>query len=100
MNTCFIAFFAKIITFLGPLTFGVYLIHMHDKIIYNFVGQLFKNNSTRTPLKFIVMLIFTRSLKILGICFAIEYLRNLLYNICRIRMLCIFLEKMIFKILG
>ena len=93
-------FFAKIITFLGPLTFGVYLSHTHHKIANNFVGQLFKNDSTRTPLNIIIMLMFTRGLKILGICFAIEYLRNLLYNRCRIKMLCIFFEKMIYKILG
>ena len=92
-------YIGKVITFLGPLTFGIYLSHTHQKMTY-FVGKLFKNDSIRTPLNTIIILMFTRGLKILGICFAIEYFRNILFNICRIRMLCIFLEKMIFKILG
>lgn len=92
-------YIGKVITFLGPLTFGIYLSHTHQKMMY-FVRQLFKNDSIRTPLNTIIILMFTRGLKILGICFAIEYFRNILFNICRIRMLCIFLEKMIFKILG
>jgi hypothetical protein len=38
-------YFAKIITFLGPFTFGIYLIHTNPVVLENVIRKLFVNES-------------------------------------------------------
>ena len=93
-------YLAKIITFIGPLTFGVYLIH--DKpIIRDFViKNLFKKDPYNLTLRIVIKLVLLRGLKIYGICVFIDYLRHILFTVLRIRKICILIEKIIFKIVN
>ena len=83
---------AKIISFLGPLVFGVYLIHTHPIIKYNLLRNIFNNEPNNISLNSTIILILFKSLKMFIICIFIDYLRNQLFLICKIRKLCIFLE--------
>jgi len=87
---------AKIISFIGPLTFGVYLFHDHTIIRALFLRNIFKNDSNNLPLHSVIKLILLRSLKIFAISACIDYLRHILFIFLRIRKLCIFIEKIIF----
>ena len=88
---------SKIITFIGPLTFGVYLIHEHKLIRSFIIGNLFTKDSNNLPLHSIIILILLRSLKIFTITSCIDYMRHILFTLLRIRKICIFIEKIIFK---
>ena len=90
-------YLAKIITFIGPLTFGVYLIHEHTLIRAFIISNLFKRDSNNLPLHSIVMLVLLRSLKVFAICACIDYMRHILFAFLRIRKICILIEKIIFK---
>jgi len=48
-NISYNKYIAKIITFIGPLTFGVYLIHDHTIIRAKFIGNLLNNYSSNLP---------------------------------------------------
>ena len=90
-------FLGKIISFIGPLTFGVYLIHEHSLIRVFFIRNLFAKDSYNLHLHSIIKLILLRALKIFAICACIDYLRHILFTFLRIRKICIFIEKIIFK---
>ena len=90
-------YLAKIIIFIGPLTFGVYLIHDHPLIRAYIISNLFSKDSDNLPLYSVVELILLRDLKVLAICACIDYLRYLLFTLLRIRKISIFIEKIIFK---
>ena len=90
-------YLAKIITFVGPLTFGVYLIHDNPLIRTRIIRYLFSKDSKNLPLHTVIKLILLRALKILSMCTCIDYLRHLLFTLLRIRKICIFIEKLIYK---
>jgi surface polysaccharide O-acyltransferase-like enzyme len=93
-------YLGKIITFIGPLTFGVYLIH-ENPIIRNFIiKNLFKKDPYNLTLRIVIKLVLLRGLKIYGICVFIDYLRHILFTVLRIRKICILIEKIIFKIVN
>ena len=99
-NISYNKYIAKIITFIGPLTFGVYLIHDHTIIRAKFIGNLLNNYSSNLPFNKVIKIILYTSFKIFAKCAIIDYLRNILFRICQIRKICIFIEKLIFLILG
>jgi len=88
---------AKIITFIGPLTFGVYIIHEYPLIRELFIRNLFAKDSSNLPLYSIINLILLRVLKVFTISAFIDYLRHILFTLLRVRKICIFIEKIIFK---
>ena len=90
-------YLAKIITFIGPLTFGVYLIHDNNLIRVFIIKNLFSKDPNNLPLHSVLKLILLRALKIFAITACIDYLRHILFSLLRIRKLCIFIEKIIFK---
>ena len=90
-------FFCKIITFLGPLTFGIYIIHMHQIFQKYILQKLFEKEQNNISVDKVIILILIRGLKILGMCFIIDYLRNGLFIFLRIRKLCISFEKIIYR---
>ena len=85
-------YIAKIICFFGPLLFGVYLFHMHYLIKRNIVMHSFDNISTDKSLNSVVVLIFGKSFKLFIICIIIDYIRNLLFSLLRIKKILIFIE--------
>ena len=93
-------YLAKIICFIGPRTFAVYIIHSNSYINDDKISNLFKDTPSDLTLITVYKLVMVRCLKIFVICIIIDYLRELLFRILRIRKICIFLEKLLFKLLG
>ena len=91
---------AKIITFIGPLTFGVYLIHDNLQIRYKFMINILNDYPRNLPFYKVIEVVFKVSLQIFVKCIIIDYLRNILFRICQIRRICILIEKLIFLIFG
>ena len=91
-------YIAKIISFIGPLTFGVYLIHEHPLIRAYIIRALFNKDPINLPLKAVIKLIVFRTFIIFIICIIIDYFRNLLFRLLRIRKFCIFVINKITKI--
>ena len=91
-------YIAKLISFIGPLTFGIYLIHENQFIRDIFIKTLFIKDSINLSCRSVVKLALIRASKIFVICFMIDYVRHLLFCLLRIRKLCIIIEKSIYKI--
>ena len=107
ISSCFIIMFCKlkvkstiihkIISFIAPLTYGIYLIHNHvivrNHIIFNNYSWILKNNCFK-----LILLQMLESLKIFIYCTFIDYIRSLLFKILRIRTMCIFIAGILSKI--
>ena len=85
-------YIAKFICFIGPLVFGIYLIHNHSFIHINVINHVFDNQPKDLNLNGVLTLVFGKTLKICIICLIIDYLRNLLFTLLRIKKISIFLE--------
>ena len=90
-------YLVKIINFIGPLTFGVYLIHEHTLINKFFIKNIFERDSNNLPLHSVIKFILLRALKVFSISICIDYVRYILFTFLRIRKICFFIEKVIFK---
>ena len=88
-------FIAKIICFTGPLVFSIYLIHNHRLIHHNVINHLFDKQPKILSLNSVLFLIIGKTLKIMIICIIIDYFRNLLFTLIRIKKTLIFIEKKI-----
>ena len=88
-------FIEKIITFIGPFTFGIYLIHEHTLVRKYIIVNLFIKDSNNLSENLVVFLVLIRGISIFIICFIIDYLRNLIFIFLKIKTFCIFLEKKI-----
>ena len=99
-NISYNKYIAKIITFIAPLTFGIYLIHENNVIRAIFIRRVLNNYSSDLPFNKVIKIIIITSLKIFAKYAIIDYLRNILFKICQIRRICILIEKFIFMILG
>ena len=64
------------------------------------IKHLFKNDPYNLPLLKVIKLVLLRGLKVFGICAFIDYLRHIAFTILRIRTLCTFVEKILFKIVN
>ena len=93
-------YLGKIISFIGTLTFGVYLIHFNNYIKSDVLCKLFNNERTNIGIFSVYRLFITKSLLIFIICLIIDYLRYILFNLLKIRNICIILEKKILEILN
>lgn len=78
-------YFTKIITFVSPLTFGVYLLHemvFSREYIMRKIGFLTKYN-----VFLIVLFTFLFAVAIFSVCIIIEYIRVKVFKLCRINKL-------------
>ena len=91
-------YISKIITFLAPLAFGIYLIHMHPLFKLNILPHSFDNEKDDRSAKSIIILLLMKSLKLFIFCIFIDYFRNLLFSILKIKNICFFIEAIIYKI--
>ena len=91
-------YLAKIISFCGPLNFGVYLIHIHTIVDDNIIRNIFEKYSNNLSLISTIILVLKKDIIIYVICICIQYMRYILFYIIRIRKICIILEKLIFKL--
>jgi surface polysaccharide O-acyltransferase-like enzyme len=92
-------YLGKIISYIGTLTFGVYLIHDNNCIREDILNNLFNKENNNISLFSVYSLFMTKALLIFIICIIIDYLRNFLFNLIKIRNICIILNKKIFEIL-
>lgn len=89
----------KVITFFASSAFSIYLIHDNIHIRELFIEGFFEfiNNLN---VAVIPILVITMALGIFVICTLIDKVRILLFNICRVKMLCEKVEKIIKRIVG
>ena len=88
----------KITCFLGPHVFGIYLIHNNKLIKNNIIKQIFSKTPNDLTLNSTIFILLLKSLEICIFSIIIDYLRNLLFNILRLRKICIFFEQLLLKI--
>ena len=93
-------YLSKLITFFCPLTFAVYLIHINSNVSHNYLSRLFYGESYDLTVNEVIQMFLLKSVKIFVVCIIIDYLRHLLFTILRIRKICVFLEKIFFKIIS
>jgi hypothetical protein len=91
-------YLTKLSTFFGPLTFGVYLIHLNPYVATNYLGKILNGRSNKLTENEVILMFIIKTIKIFAGCIIIEYLRYLLFNILKIRKICIFFEKIAYKI--
>ena len=88
----------KIICFLGPLVFGIYLIHNNILVKKNIISHSFDNESEKISLNSVFLLILFKAMKIFVFCIIIDYFRNIIFIFLRIRRICIIFEIIMRKI--
>ena len=88
----FIKFTSKILTFIGPLTFDIYLIHENTYIRRNYIKNAFTQYSLDLNIKFILFSIFKKAFFIFNICVFIAYLRNAVFKMLKIKNICNYFE--------
>ena len=93
-------YIAKIICFLGPLTFGIYLIHMNTLVNSNILKYTFNNEKSEISLISAKIIIIIKSMKIFFLCIVIDFFRNLLFSVLKLKKICIFLEIEMKKLLN
>jgi len=93
-------YLSKFITFFGPLTFGVYLIHFHKIVRKNYLSILLVRESYSLAFNEVIKMLILKCLKIFFVCIIIEYLRHLLFTIIKIRKICLLTEHFIFKMVS
>ena len=91
-------YIGKIISFYGRLTFGVYIIHDNWIIRHNIIRNIFNKYSMNISLQFVIILIIINGIAIFIFAIFIEYLRNIIFNLLRIRKLCVCVDKIVYKL--
>ena len=92
-------YLGKIISFIGKLTFGVYLIHMNYFISNDILNDLFDNEPNNISILSVYRLFMSKGLLIFILCIIIDYLRYLLFHLLKIRKICIIFDKKLYEIL-
>ena len=93
-------YLSRIITFIGPLTFDVYLIHENTYIRNIYIKTIFNNTSKDFQSFNIFLLIHKKSFSIFFICVFIAYIRNIIFKFIRIKYLCNIFETTTSKIIN
>jgi len=84
-------YIAKIICFLGPLVFGIYLVHEHNLIRENVIKHIFDNHQNSG--KELLNLLLLKALLIFILSIIIDYFRHLLFSLLRLKNFSIFIER-------
>lgn len=93
-------FFSKIITFIGPLIFDVYLIHENPNIRNIYIKTYFTKCPSNLKLHTIYFLIFKGSIYIFVVCISIAYIRNIIFKYLFIKIISIKSELLFTKIIN
>ena len=91
-------YLTKIISFFGPLAFSIFLIHNNKLVIKNIILKIFMKDPDNLNLNSTIILVLVKAFKIFFFCLFIDYLRHLIFTFLRIRKICIFFEKIVFKL--
>ena len=78
-------YIAKIICFIGPLVFGVFLIHGNELIINNFLMHIFDKVPKDLSFNSLLGFLSLKSLKMFIFCILIDYLRHLLFSLLKFK---------------
>ena len=92
MQIHYYKYIAKVICFIGPLIFGVYLTHNHKVIKENISKRFFVHLDKKLSLNAFFNLLLLKALKMFVCCITIDYLRHLLFTLLRIRKILVVLE--------
>ena len=92
-------YLAKFICFLGPLAFGIYLIHIHPIIFKNVLFNIFDRDPRNLSLKSTMILVLLKPFKVTCLCIFIDCFRHLLFTLLRFRKILLFLEKILMKLM-
>ena len=84
----------KIISFFAPLTFGIYLLHNHVLVRKNIIKTKFIWLLNYKSYKLVFMEIIC-SISIFLICSILDYIRNIIFKLLRIKQLCILIEQIV-----
>ena len=87
----------KIISFLSPMAFGVYLVHCHP-YVFNYMADKFVWIAS-LPLYYALFVVLLVALIIFTACLIIEYTRCLLFKLCKVNKLSNSLERIFTKII-
>ena len=93
-------FASKIICFLGPLAFGIYLIHTHPIFIVNSLKHIFDNLRDDISINSIIFLVLLKTLKVFIFCIIIDYFRSILFSFLKLRKIFITVEEKMKNILN
>ena len=93
-------FISKIITFIGPLTFDVYLIHENRSIRKNYIIKYFNELSINLKLRDIYLIIFKKTFIIFITCIIIAFIRNFIFKILKVKIICYKFESITTKIIN
>ena len=85
-------YISRFITFIGPLTFDIYLIHENTYIRRSYIKNSFNQYSLNLNISLIFLLIFKKALLIFNVSIILAYLRNFLFRICKIKKICSIFE--------
>ena len=88
------------ITFIGPLTFDVYLIHENPYIRSIYIKTIFKSEKSYFRLRDIYLLIAKKCFFIFIISIFIAYIRNIIFTLLKIKKLCSFFEFLMTKVMN
>lgn len=92
-------FFSRVLKFIGPLTFDVYLIHDNPYIRNTYISLFFNKYSSNLNILIVFLLVIKGSFYIFGISIFIGYIRNKIFRFIKIKELCITFETIITKIM-
>ena len=88
----------RFITFIGPLTFDVYLIHDNTYVRNAYIAKSFNDYPININISFLFFLIIFKAISIFFICIFFAYIRNRIFKILKIKNLCIKLDIITTKI--
>ena len=97
MNIKYNKYIGKIISFIGPLTFGVYLTHDNNYVRIYIIRNLFNRDPKELSLNSAILLVLKKGFLIFIICIIIDFMRNIIFDIFKIKKISIFLEKNVIK---
>lgn len=86
----------KIVAFLAPASFGVYLIHLHPLVRNHILLDAFANLGNQ-PVWVLVPLAFVLTIGIYLVCSAVDLLRNYLFKLCKVKTILTCFEKKLFS---
>ena len=93
-------FISRMITFIGPLSFDIYLIHDNPLIRRRYVINSFNNYSYDMNLMSIFLIIVIKSIIIFTICIIIAFIRNKIFIKLKIKNMCDNIEIIITKLIN
>ena len=85
-------YISKIICFIGPLIFGIFLVHDNNLIRHNVIRHLFANQPRNLSWDSVLSFLLLKDVKIFIIGIVIDYLRYLLFELIRLKKIFIFIE--------